>query len=73
LARMIGYLPAMTSEYDPARDGFGYFKDDANWRRYTALPGGMINARGGGNVGEGTPIDVPGVFRIRHAANGYRS
>lgn len=73
LARQVGYLPEMTSEYDPQRDGFGYFKDDANWRRYTALPDGMINARGGKNIGEGTPIDVPGVFRLRHSINGYRS
>lgn len=69
LARQIGYDPPMKTPYD--YKVFGCFKDDANWRRYVRLPAGMVNVDGNGNVGPGSPIAVPNLYRIRHQENGY--
>jgi hypothetical protein len=73
LARQVGYDPPMKSRYDWRTDGFGCFKDDANWRRYVKLPAGVLNAAGMDVVGSGTGIDVPGVYRLRHEQIGYRT
>lgn len=66
-----GYDPPMKVPYDWRTDGFGCFKDDANWRRYVMLPEGTTNHQGGLNVGCGQPLDVPGVYRLRHEQVGY--
>jgi hypothetical protein len=70
LAMELGYLPDMTEPYFPAIDGFGYFRDDANWRRYTQLPGNLVNEHDGGkNLGPGRGIEIPNVYRLRHGSN----